>query len=123
MMFDVQGALDEILSENITPAISASPAIPHLKLAEIARIAVRGVQSENIEFDTRATNEDLEIYAEALRIHGPMSYGMAMRVLHWGGTRAGQSENILRLAGRIVFNKQGRAILSDNENHQGEVVH
>lgn len=41
-----------------------------------------------------------------------------MRVLGWAGTRAGQAEDALRLAGRIVFNEQGRAVLSDNENHQ-----
>ncbi|MBX8785496.1 hypothetical protein HBA94_17200, partial [Ochrobactrum sp. GRS2] len=72
--------------------------------------------------NTKAKPDDTETYAEALRIHGAISYGMAMRVLGWGGTRASQAEDALRLAGRIVFNRQGRAVLSDNENHQNEVA-
>lgn len=72
--------------------------------------------------DTKAKPNDTETYAKALRIHGAMSYGMAMQVLGWGGTRAGQAQDALRIAGRIVFNGQGRAVLSDNENHQSEVV-
>lgn len=72
--------------------------------------------------DTKAKPDDSETYAEALRLHGAMSYGMAMRVLSWGGTRAGQAEDVLRLAGRIAFNERGRAVLSDNENHQTEVA-
>ena len=55
---------------------------------------------------------DPEAYAEALRAHGPMSYGMAMRVLGWGGTRAGQAETALRAAGRITLNNPGRAVLT-----------
>lgn len=55
---------------------------------------------------------DPEAYAEALRAHGPMSYGMAMRVLGWGGTRAGQAETALRAAGRITLNNHGRAVLT-----------
>ncbi|MDM7850162.1 hypothetical protein [Pseudochrobactrum kiredjianiae] len=72
--------------------------------------------------NTNAKPDDPETYAEALRMHGAMSYGVAMRVLGWGGTRASQAEDALRLAGRIVFNSQGRAVLSDNENHQNEVA-
>lgn len=68
--------------------------------------------------NTKAKPGDPETYAEALRIHGPMSYGMAMRVLGWGGTRAGQAEDALRLAGRITFNSQGRAVLIERETHQ-----
>lgn len=74
------------------------------------------------EPDTKAKPNDPEAYAEALRIHGAMTYGMAMQVLGWGATRAGQAEDTLRLAGRIVFNGQGRAVLSDNENHQNAVA-
>lgn len=40
-----------------------------------------------------------------------MSYGMTMRVLQWGGTRAGQAETALHEAGRIAFNDNGRAYL------------
>lgn len=71
--------------------------------------------------DTKAKPNDTETYAKALRIHGAMTYGMAMQVLGWGATRAGQAEDALRLAGRITFNSQGRAVLSDNENHQNGV--
>jgi len=55
---------------------------------------------------------DPEAYAEALRVHGPMSYGMAMRVLGWGATRAGQAETTLRAAGCITLNNHGRAVLT-----------
>lgn len=74
------------------------------------------------EPDTKAKPNDPETYTEALRIHGAMTYGMAMQVLGWGATRAGQAEDALRFAGRITFNSQGRAVLSDNENHQSEVA-
>ncbi|MGR9312156.1 hypothetical protein ACU8MX_22395 [Rhizobium leguminosarum] len=60
-----------------------------------------------------ALGSDMDLYAEALRIHGPMSYGQAMGVLGWGGTRAGQAQSNLRKAGRIEFNKLGRAVLLD----------
>ncbi|MBB2840200.1 UNVERIFIED_ORG: hypothetical protein GGE64_003967 [Rhizobium etli] len=53
---------------------------------------------------------DMDLYAEALRIHGPMSYGQAMDVLGWGATRAGQAETDLRKDGRIEFNRLGRAV-------------
>lgn len=162
MKFDVQSALDEILSESLAPATSATPATnshevaevarvaigraqnekrdaenlsesaapatPAIlatntpNVAEVARVAVKAVQIEDIEFDTRLTVDDPETYFEALRIHGPMSYGMAMRVLGWGATRAGQAEDSLRFAGRIAFNKQGRAVLIDSVNHQNEVA-
>ena len=63
---------------------------------------------------------DMERYAEALRAYGPMSYGQAMQVLGWGGTRAGQAESDLRAAGRIAFNQLGRAYLVDEEaSHDG----
>lgn len=65
----------------------------------------------DLKLDPVARPEDADRYAEALRLHGPMSYGMAMRVLGWGGTRAGQAETALRAAGRITFNKLGRAVL------------
>jgi len=58
---------------------------------------------------------DMELYSEALRFHGPMSYGQAMYVLGWGATRAGMAEQDLRKAGRITFNHLGRAVLVDPE--------
>lgn len=65
--------------------------------------------------DTAAQRNDAEVYATAIRVHGPMSYGMAMRRLGWGGTRAGQAEAALKKAGRIAFNDNGRAYLVSNE--------
>ncbi len=56
---------------------------------------------------------DAEMYADALRVHGPMSYGMAMEKLGWGATRAGQAESVLWNAGHIRFNALGRAVLAE----------
>jgi hypothetical protein len=60
-----------------------------------------------------ALQSDMDLYAEALRIHDPMSYGHAVGALGWAATRAGQAETDLRKAGRIEFNKIGRAVLRD----------
>lgn len=68
-----------------------------------------------IIFDSKAKPDDDETYFKALQLHGAMSYGMAMRVLKWGGTRAGQAEARLRETGRIAYNKQGRAVVVDND--------
>lgn len=65
----------------------------------------------NLKLDPVARPDDADRYAEALRLHGPASYGMMMRILGWGGTRAGQAETALREAGRIAFNGNGRAYL------------
>lgn len=59
---------------------------------------------------------DVELYADALRTYGPMSYGMAMDALGWGATRAGKAEQALRQAGRIRFNGAGRAVLIEEGN-------
>lgn len=59
--------------------------------------------------DTKIRPDDPERYLDALRLHGPMSYGMAMHVLQWGGTRAGQAEDVLLKQGRIKFDKRGWA--------------
>lgn len=64
--------------------------------------------------DTKIRPDDPERYLDALRLHGPMSYGMAMRVLQWGGTRAGQAEDALWEQGRIKFNKRGWAYPVDS---------
>lgn len=61
-----------------------------------------------------ALRSDMDLYADALRVHGPMSYGQAMDALGWGATRAGQAETDLRKAGRIEFNRLGRAVLKNN---------
>ncbi|OYR13072.1 hypothetical protein [Brucella thiophenivorans] len=64
--------------------------------------------------DAKIRPDDPERYLDALRLHGPMSYGMAMRVLQWGGTRAGQAEDALLKQRRIKFNERGWAYAVDN---------
>ncbi|WP_279090435.1 hypothetical protein [Bartonella apis] len=44
-----------------------------------------------------------------------MSYGMAMRVLGWGGTRAAKAEDRLRKSGRIAYGKHGRAVVVNSD--------
>lgn len=55
--------------------------------------------------------KDAEAYASALREIAPCGYGAVARHLGWGATRAGQAETILRLAGRIVYDRTGRGRL------------
>lgn len=57
------------------------------------------------------TAEDAEAYVRALREIGPCGYGAIARHLGWGATRAGQAETVLRLAGRIVYDRTGRGRL------------
>ncbi|WP_245256485.1 hypothetical protein [Bartonella tamiae] len=68
-----------------------------------------------IIYDMKAKPDDDETYLKALQLHGAMSYGMAMRVLGWGGTRAANAEDRLRETGRIAYNKQGRAVVVDKD--------
>lgn len=75
-------------------------------------IAAKGDLRRDMKFAPVVQPDDPETYVEALRVHGPMTYGMAMRVLGWGGTRAGQAETALRAAGRITLNNHGRAVLT-----------
>lgn len=75
-------------------------------------IAAKGDLRRDMKFDPAVRPGDPETYVEALRVHGPMTYGMAMRILGWGGTRAGQAETALRAAGRITLNNHGRAVLT-----------
>ena len=65
--------------------------------------------------DTTIRPDDPERYADALRIHGPASYGMMMRILGWGGTRAGRAEDELRKQGRVAFDRCGFAFLIDQK--------
>jgi len=74
--------------------------------------AAKGDLRRDMKFDPVAHPGDPETYVEALRVHGPMSYGMAMRVLGWGGSRAGQAETALRASGCITLNNHGRAVLT-----------
>lgn len=57
---------------------------------------------------------DPERYLEALKEYGPLSYGMAMRALGWGGTRAGQVQDELHRQGLIKFDKRGWAYPVDS---------
>ena len=59
--------------------------------------------------------EDAEAYALALREIAPCGYGAVARHLGWGATRAGQADTILRLAGRIVYDRTGRARLVEEQ--------
>lgn len=65
----------------------------------------------------RPQRGDPERYLEALKEYGPLSYGMAMRALGWGGTRAGQVQDELRRQGRIKFDKHGWAYPVDGSEH------
>ncbi len=65
--------------------------------------------------DTKIRPDDPERYVDALRVHGPASYGMMMRILGWGGTRAGRAEDELQKQGRIAFDKRGFAVLIDQK--------
>lgn len=62
---------------------------------------------------------DAEDYAVALGDIGPCGYGAIARHLGWGATRAGQAETILRLTGRIVYDRTGRGRLVQ-EQGQGD---
>lgn len=64
--------------------------------------------------DTKIRPDDPERYLDALRAQGSASYGMMMRILEWGGTRAGQAEDALLLQGRIKFNERGWAYPVDS---------
>lgn len=68
-----------------------------------------------IIYGMKAKPDDDETYFKALKVHGAMSYGMAMRVLKWEDTRAGQAEERLLASGRIAYNKQGRAVVVDSD--------
>jgi len=59
---------------------------------------------------------DAEVYAVALREIAPCGYGAVARHLGWGATRAGQAETILRLAGRIVYDRTGRGRLVEESS-------
>lgn len=54
---------------------------------------------------------DAEIYADALRIYGPSSYGALACVLGWGAGRSSAAETVLRKAGRIAYNRIGKGTL------------
>ncbi|WP_024896870.1 hypothetical protein [Brucella rhizosphaerae] len=63
---------------------------------------------------------DPERYLQALQEYGPLSYGMAMRALGWGGTRAGQVQDELHRQGRIKFDKRGWAYPVDRSEDSND---
>lgn len=72
------------------------------------------VKEINVESDTDNTapvKSDAEIYADALRIYGPSSYGALACVLGWGAGRSSAAETVLRKAGRIAYNRIGKGTL------------
>lgn len=104
-----KGAVIDFLTGKVRQA-EQSPKVPVGTLPDLRR---------DLKLDPVANPDDADRYAEALRLHGPMSYGMAMRVLRWGGTRAGQAETALKEAGRIAFNDNGRAYLLSGKHPDG----
>lgn len=55
---------------------------------------------------------DAEVYADALRLIEPCGYGPVAIFLGWGAARAANAEDVLRKAGRIVYDATGRGKLS-----------
>lgn len=68
----------------------------------------------------RPQRGDPERYLEALKEYGPLSYGMAMRALGWGGTRAGQVQDELHRQGRIKFDRRGWAYPVDSSEDSND---
>lgn len=60
---------------------------------------------------------DAELYADALRTHGPTSYGAVGVILGWGMARASRAETVLRNAGRIQYDNAGRGCLVEHPSH------
>ena len=79
-----------------------------LDLESPAELALASAEVSSIDSDPA---KDAEAYALALREIAPCGYGAIALHLGWGATRAGQAETILRLAGRIVYDKTGRGRL------------
>lgn len=98
----------------VTPEIVAALAAEKATVIEFLAWSGDPEGEAKADFGQRIPpRSDPDLYADALRLHGPMSYGVAMWILGWGATRAGQAETALRAAGRIRFNKLGRAVLVD----------
>jgi hypothetical protein len=57
-----------------------------------------------------ATREDdAATLTEALRLHGPMTQGVAARAFCWGATRTWRAEAALQAVGAVRFDAYGRA--------------
>lgn len=136
MLFDVDAALAEVLSDRPRPAISAIPAIQppsnsgnsknsglplgELKSADAGREVasrLRPCPSGRDRPKARPlhTVEDAAAYAGFLRLHGPQTYGAVAASLGWGASRAWRAEAELRARGRLAFGHAGRASLKEGE--------
>lgn len=91
------------------------PAAPMMK--PVASTRARDLRRDQTP-DTVAMSDDAETYAEALRLHGPTSYGAIARILGWGATRAGQAEEAVRKAGRIAYDRTGMGRLIEKDDGQ-----
>ena len=85
----------------------------HLVQGHRSRTDVR-VAPDPSDHDTDPVT-DAETYARALSEMGPCGYGAVARHLGWGATRAGQAADVLRLAGRVIYDRTGRGRLVDHE--------
>ena len=122
MAFDVRAALAEIRAgadmRSATPlaAIPAKPAIPAANAPGLACgvAEIAGIAPPNARMQKRAPiatlEDDAATLTEALRVHGPMTQGVAARALGWGATRAWRAEAMLRAAGALSFDACGRAV-------------
>jgi hypothetical protein len=123
--FKIPESASSLATLATVPALSArsvasvaSVAGPHRETSAAVTTSDKARRDPHCELqlDPDARPDDFEVYAEALRLHGPMSYGTAMRMLGWGGTRAGQAEAALREAGRIRYDSTGMGQIVDLEN-------
>jgi hypothetical protein len=116
MAFDVRAALAEIRANAAlqtetplaatlaTPATNAGPRPP--SLAEVADVAAPYPQTQK-PAPLAAPENDATTMAAALRLHGPMTQGVAAAVLGWGATRTWQAEATLRPRARCIWTVGG----------------
>lgn len=65
----------------------------------------------DLKLDPVARPDDADRYADVLRHIGPCGYGPIAVFLGWGATRAANAEEVLRKAGRIIYDHTGRGTL------------
>ena len=100
----------------------------------IFNVAISATQLKNIDplkgpkqplpyletlYDGKAKPDDDEpiskLFIFMMPCYRNVSYGMAMRVLGWRGTRAAKAEDRLRKSGRIAYGKHGRAVVVSSD--------
>lgn len=121
MWFDAYKALADIEAGGIgdfegqpaatiaTIATNEGQSSPHVAI--VASVATPRPPKNDIA-DCTSTEDDMAAMADALRIHGPLSYGAAASLLGWGATRAWVAEARLRAAGLIRYDEIARACLA-----------